>query len=141
MFKNILAPIDVTHAESSELALNAARKLADSSGAKLTLLNIVGDVPNLVAVQLPKDYAEKAEAAAKDQLGSVAKSCGLAEGAYEVIVGSGPAYHEILAQAKKMGADLIVMASHRPELADYLLGTVAARVVRHAKCSVLVVRE
>lgn len=141
MFKNILVPIDVTHAESSELALNAAAKLADSSGAKLTLMNVVADVPNLVAVQLPEDFSEKAEAAARDQLGSIAKSCGLAEGAYETTVGSGPAYHEILAQATKMGADLIVVASHRPELSDYLLGTVAARVVRHAKCSVLVVRE
>lgn len=141
MFKNILVPIDVTHAESSELTLNAVAKLADSSGAKLTLLNVVADVPNLVAVQLPEDFSEKAEAAARDQLGSIAKSCGLVEGAYETAVGSGPPYHEILAQATKMGADLIVVASHRPELSDYLLGTVAARVVRHAKCSVLVVRE
>ena len=37
--------------------------------------------------------------------------------------------------------DLIIMASHRPELQDYLLGPNAARVVRHANCSVLVVRD
>ena len=141
MFKKILAPIDVTHPESSKLALDAAAKLADSSGAKLTLLNVVADVPNLVAVQLPDNFAEKAEAAAREQLSSIAKSCGLSDGAYETAVGSGAPYHEIIAQARKMGADLIVMASHRPELADYLLGTVAARVVRHANCSVLVVRE
>jgi nucleotide-binding universal stress UspA family protein len=36
---------------------------------------------------------------------------------------------------------VIVLASHRPELKDYLLGPNAARVVRHAKCSVLVVRD
>jgi nucleotide-binding universal stress UspA family protein len=35
---------------------------------------------------------------------------------------------------------MIVMASHRPEMSDYLLGANAARVVRHAKISVLVVR-
>lgn len=40
-----------------------------------------------------------------------------------------------------LGADLIVMASQRPELKDYLLGPNAARVVRHAEQSVLVVRE
>ena len=38
-------------------------------------------------------------------------------------------------------ADVIVIASHDPGLADYLLGSVAARVVRHAHCSVLVVRN
>lgn len=141
MFKNILVPIDVSQAESSKLALDAAAKLANSAGAKLTLLNVVADVPNLVAAQLPADFSDKAASAASDQLGSIAKSCGLDEGSYETLVGQGPAYHEILEQAAKMGADLIVMASHRPELSDYLLGTVAARVVRHAKCSVLVVRE
>jgi nucleotide-binding universal stress UspA family protein len=33
------------------------------------------------------------------------------------------------------------MGSHRPELSDYLLGPNAGKVVRHAKCSVMVVRE
>ena len=47
----------------------------------------------------------------------------------------------ILDLAEKIGADLIVMASHRPELKDYLLGPNAARVVRHAECSVMVVRR
>ncbi len=34
----------------------------------------------------------------------------------------------------------IVMASHRPGLQDYLLGSTAARVLRHANCSVYIVR-
>ena len=38
------------------------------------------------------------------------------------------------------GATLIVIGAHRPDLKDYLLGPHAARVVRHAECSVLVVR-
>ena len=37
-------------------------------------------------------------------------------------------------------ADAIVIASHRPDLSDYLLGSTAARVVRHAQCTVLVLR-
>ncbi len=34
----------------------------------------------------------------------------------------------------------IIVASHKPNVGDYLLGTTAARVVRHAACSVFVVR-
>ncbi len=34
----------------------------------------------------------------------------------------------------------IIVASHKPNVGDYLLGTTAARVVRHATCSVFVVR-
>jgi nucleotide-binding universal stress UspA family protein len=35
---------------------------------------------------------------------------------------------------------LIVMNSHRPDLRDHLIGSNASQVVRHASCSVLVVR-
>jgi len=49
-------------------------------------------------------------------------------------------HHEILEMAKAKNVDLIVIASHKPGIADYLLGSVAAGVVRHAKCSVHVMR-
>jgi len=50
-------------------------------------------------------------------------------------------YAEILAVAEEANADLIVIGSHRPAMKDYLLGTNASRVMRHARCSVLVARE
>ena len=53
----------------------------------------------------------------------------------------GTIYSEILKVAEDCSADLIIMASHRPELKDYMLGPNASRVVRHANCSVLVVRD
>ena len=49
-------------------------------------------------------------------------------------------YAEILRAAEEAQADLVVVGSHRPAMKDYLLGTNAARVVRHARCSVLVAR-
>jgi nucleotide-binding universal stress UspA family protein len=57
------------------------------------------------------------------------------------IVAEGKIYREILNAAKSIQADLIVMGSHHPELKDYLLGPNAAKVMRHADCSVMVVRE
>src|SRR5271167_3236762 len=50
-------------------------------------------------------------------------------------------YAEILAVAESAAADLVVVGSHRPAMKDYLLGTNASRVVRHARCSVLVARD
>ena len=47
----------------------------------------------------------------------------------------------ILDVAGELSVDMIVIGSHDPGLADYFLGSVAARVVRHAHCSVLVVRD
>jgi nucleotide-binding universal stress UspA family protein len=56
------------------------------------------------------------------------------------IVRIGAIYDEALTEAGEWNADLIVICSNRPTLATYLLGSNAAKIVRHATCSVLVVR-
>lgn len=140
MYKKILVPIDVSHPESGGIALGAAAEIADASGAEMALLSVIADVPNLVAAQLPSGYAEKAAATAQQELENIAGKAGLKDGSYTLSVRDGAAHHEILEEAEKIGADLIVVLSHLPELTDYLLGSTAARVVRHANCSVLVVR-
>lgn len=58
----------------------------------------------------------------------------------DVVVIEGHAGHTIVDYAAKNGVDCIVVASHRPGFQDYFLGSTAARVVRHAPCSVHVVR-
>ncbi|KAF0675367.1 universal stress protein [Profundibacterium mesophilum] len=52
----------------------------------------------------------------------------------------GRVYEEILHAADRLDVGTIVLAAHTPELTDYLLGPNAARVVRHARQSVFVVR-
>ena len=52
----------------------------------------------------------------------------------------GHAGRSIVDYAEKNGVDLIVIASHRPGLQDFFLGSTAARVVRHAQCCVHVLR-
>ena len=56
------------------------------------------------------------------------------------IISHGNIYEEIIEAANKVGADVIVIGSQRPKLRDFLLGPNAARVVRHAEQSVVVVR-
>jgi nucleotide-binding universal stress UspA family protein len=56
-------------------------------------------------------------------------------------VKSGTPYEEILKEQQERKADLIVIASHgRTGILKSLLGTVAERVMREAKCPVLLVR-
>ncbi len=59
---------------------------------------------------------------------------------YDLTVVKGHIYDNILKTADRIGADVIVLGAHRPDLEDYLLGPNSARVVRHAKQSVFVVR-
>ena len=58
----------------------------------------------------------------------------------DVGIRTGHPANEILEAASKFDVDLIIVASHRPGLSDYFLGSTAARIVRHAQCPVLVDR-
>ena len=142
MYKKVLLPIDVAEASSWRKALPTAVECCRAFGAELHLMTVVpGFGMSAVAQYFPEDYAERAGAEAAEQLKKLS-----AEQATDGIkvhhrVGYGTIYEEILKAASEIGCDLIVMASHRPELRDYLLGPNAARVARHANCSVLVVRN
>ena len=58
----------------------------------------------------------------------------------QIEIRQGSAAREILAAAEQQGADLIVVASHVPDMSNYFIGATADRIVRHAACSVLIDR-
>lgn len=136
---NVLLPIDLGHPDKAKEVLREGKALSEQRGASLTVLHVVSPVPGYVAAELPEGLAEKALDEAKNELEAVVKANGLS-GAAEIVVRRGIAQHEIVSLAKESNADLIVIGSHKPGVADYLLGSVAAAVVRHAPCSVLVLR-
>lgn len=142
MFRTILLPIDLNEASSWERALPIALELCRAHGAKLHVMTVVPDFGMaIVGSFFPEGYEDRALAGADTALhefvaAQIPKDLDVARD-----VGHGTVYEEILHVAKRVDADLIVMAAHRPGQADYLLGPNAARVVRHAECSVLVVRD
>jgi nucleotide-binding universal stress UspA family protein len=139
--KTILLPVDIFHKTGWEGALEHAVSLARQHGASIHALTVIPDFGmSLVGSFFPEDYSKNALSEAETNLTKfVAKHV---PGGIEVTthVKHGTAYKEILACADKIDADMIVMASHRPEMRDYLLGPNAARVVRHARQSVCVIR-
>ena len=143
MTDTILCAIDINRPEPERKVLEWAARLAEMEGAQLDVITVIPDYGmSVVGGFFSGDHTKKALAQAREILDSyVAKVLG-AQNNLKVrhIVGVGTAYHEILALAAKDEADLIVLGAHRPDLSDYLLGPNAARVVRHSKCSVFVVR-
>ena len=139
MYKEILVPIDLSHVADNPSSITTAKEIAAQSGAHLTLLNVIPAIPPYVAVEIPSGVHEKVVATARDDLKNLVKTHGLPEET-NVRVENGNVAHEILRASETKGTDLVVIASHKPGLSDYLLGSVASRVVRHATCSVLVVR-
>ena len=141
MFKTILLPIDLNHESSWTQALPAACRFAREGGAKLHIVTVLPDfgMP-VVGGFFPEDFERKAMDEAKAKIKKLAESWDLEGIDFKLHVAHGTIYEEVLKAAQALGADLIVLAAHRPELKDYLLGPNAARVVRHAGCSVFVVR-
>ena len=141
--KNILVPIDFS--EPSKKALEYALSLAkDISCASVILLHVIELVPAYPDGAYPVMLgAGLAGSAAKTAL---RKFChGPAASARLVlrtIVREGTPHHEITEAARESDADLIIIATNgRTGLAHVLLGSTTERVVRHAPCPVLVVRE
>ena len=142
MFNEILLPVDLNHESSWKKALPCALELAKTFGAQLHIMTVVPDFGmTIVANYFPDDYEKTALEGASAALHDFTKQH-LPDGmACQHIVSHGTVYEEILETAETINADLIVMGSHRPELKDYLLGPNAARVVRHATRSVMVIRD
>lgn len=139
MIEKILVPLPVESAKSASPAVEMAAEIAKARGAKIILLHVVEEMPAYVSVHLPAELRKNAAAAAREDMNAVAKAYGL-DGKADIVVREGNPAADILDFAEDTGVDMIVMSSHDPGIADYLLGSVAARVVRHAHCSVLVVR-
>ena len=138
MYKNVLVPVDLAHQEQAGAMIQNALAIM-SPDAKLTLFFAMPEIPAVLGLQMPEGSAERAKEDAHAKLDKLAKSSSAPE-TTRIVTSIGRPHHEILDFAEKDGVDLIVMASHKPGLADYLLGSVAASVVRHAKCSVHVMR-
>ncbi len=142
MYKNILLTVDLTDPTSWRKALPAALELCRVEGATLHMLSVVPDFGMTVVAQyFPEEFQKKAVEQARQELQDLSAAQVPAGVKVKHVVAYGTIYEEIIDTAKTIDADLIVIASHRPELKDYLIGPNAARVVRHADRSVLVVRD
>ncbi len=150
MTRKILVPIDLADMKTSSKVLEAAMEQYEA--AKDPELIMMTVVPDIVA-GLDYRYAIRGEtggsekydlkkvvAEALDQLNKVAEEATPDGVAVKTIVRHGSVYEEVLEVAEEIGADQIVIGAHRPSAADFLLGHNSARIVRHAKCSVTVVR-
>ncbi len=140
MFRKIIAPVDLTDLQVARPALDHAVELAKASGGELRLVTVLSIMPVTYMEYVPADFEDRSRAEAEAELKTLEASLALPRDRISHAVRLGSVYVEILDEAKEWGADLIVIGSHRPSMATYLIGSNAKTVVRHAHCSVLVVR-
>lgn len=141
MTQHVLLPVDPDEKASWERALPEAVAQAKQRGATLHIMTVVPAFgSSIVASYFPKDFSEKATAEAERELEALATGELPADLPRELHVAHGRIHQEIVKTASAIKADLIVMASHKPEWSDSFLAPNAAQVLQHTKMSVLVIR-
>lgn len=140
MFRNVLLAVDLNEPTSWARALPAALEVCKPSAATLHVVYVASEVNVQVASFFPDNANERLLEQAVSDLKAWIRDHVPAGLTVHHLVAQGNVYRGIMDAAEKAGADVIVMASHKPTITDYLLGANAAHVVRHAPCSVMVVR-
>ncbi len=148
--KKVLVPIDLEHKSTWAKALPAGVDQAKMMQGEVWLMTVV---PHM-ASGLDWRYAIRGEehgsiefdikdlvAQAESRMQELAKELIPKEVFGGIIAAHGTIYEKIVDAANEIEAEIIVMAAHRPSLADFMLGPNTARVARHARCSVQIVRE
>ena len=140
-FKNILCPVDFS--SCSRNALTAATELARTSEAALTIIHVwqpplFGAPDATIPGEVIQTMADTAEHTLADWEAS-ARAAGIKTVTSTMVAGT--PWSEIIRLVGVTHADLVVMGTHgRTGLDHALIGSVAERVVRHARCAVLVMR-
>ena len=135
MYNTIIVPTDFSNEESTIQSLQKAEKLSDNG--RIILLHVLDSIPAYALVEIPVDMMPDLVPQTRDALKELVF---LSKVKAEIEVRNGSSYRQIIEATKEHKADLILINSHRPGLQDYLLGSTAGKVVRHAPCSVLVER-
>ena len=136
MYNHILVPVAPDHAGRGEAALAAAEALLDDSG-RITVLHVEERMPGYATSYIPDEVVDRVRAETKQSLRNLVKR---SKANTDIAVVTGHPAKSISDYAENHEADCIVIASHHPGLSDYLLGSTAAWVARHADCSVHIIR-
>lgn len=143
-FRSILCPIDFSPA--SLAALQYALSLSQESGGQLTLLHVPDWAAEVSGVEVlgPRaaEYQKRLGDEARLRLQAAVPDSARSWCNVDERVTFGRPWEEILDQARRTRADLIVIGAHgREGVLRHLLGSTTDHVVRAADCPVLTVRE
>ena len=134
MYTSILVPVATDHDRNVEGAFAVARQLC-SPGGTIHALTVQEHITAFSEGYVPHEVQVQITDAIKADFDRIVPE-DITERAFK----HGAPAQQILSYAQEIKADCIVIASHRPGFGDYLIGSTAGRVVRHATCAVHVLR-
>jgi len=138
MFKKIMTPVDLSHADRLGRALDVTADMAKTHGAEVVYVGIAAAAPSAVA-HTPEEYAEKLGAFAAAQSAKHGHTASA-----HAITSHDPSVdlnRTLEATVRDLGVDLVVMATHLPNVTDYIWSGHGAHVAAHSEASVFLVRD
>ena len=141
MFNKILVPIDVDYPKTAAAVYRKAVALAQLSSAEVRLVSVMPGfsmpiVASYISDELKKETIKHYRTSFEE---FIQANCDK-ETPYSIRIGK--PWEEIIKAADKWGADLIVVYhNHRREFNEVFSGSCSARVMEHANCSVLRLRN
>ena len=139
----ILCAVDVSNGNDDLPTIKAAQEMATLRNKQLDVIAVIPDFGmSSVGSFFSKDHHDHMLEEAKNLLNTLACEALGAEANAKLrhVVATGRAYEEVLSLADQTRPSMIVVGSHKADRSHYMLGPNAARIVRHANCSVYVVR-
>ncbi|MEM5491727.1 universal stress protein [Hoeflea sp. AS16] len=137
MYKKIMVPVDLAHADKLALALDTAANLSKIYHAPITYVGVTSSAPGPLGHN-PAEYDKKLA----DFIAAQAKAHGI-ETHGKTIVSHDPAVdldNALIKAVDETGSDLVVMATHIPNVADHFWPSNGGRLATHTKASVFLVR-
>ena len=138
MFKHIVAPVDLLHLDSLERALSVTAEMARLLGAKVTFVSVTIAGPSRIASG-PDDFRAKLQ----HLVDGLNVKYGMSAAAHPVFSNDPTVDVDdaLLRTVEELGADLVIMASHKPGFADYFWPSNGGRIASHSDVSVFLVRD
>lgn len=135
MYKKILISMSLEHGYGDQ-AIQMAKALS-AEGGEIFAVHVYETLQGSASSYISKEDVEKSLTHAKNRIVERVENV---PGVQPVLL-TGHSGRALTDYAVKVGADCILVGAHKPGLRDFFLGSTAARIVRHAPCSVHVLRE
>jgi len=138
MFRRIMAPVDLNHLDRIARAIDVTVDEARHHGAHVDFVTVTAAAPGKLGHN-PDEVQRKLEAFVAAQR----EAHGI-DATAQTIVSHDPTTDvddALLKAVKDTDADLVIMASHKPGLAEYFWPSNGGKVASHSSVSVLLVRD
>lgn len=138
MFKKIMVPVDLRHLDRLERALTAAAELSGRWSCPVVYVSVTTEQPSELA-HTPAEFDQRLQDFARTE----AKTRGVDTAEVRSYASHDPSVDlddTLLRAIDETGADLVIVGTHRPGLAEHIFASNASYLAAHAPVSVMVVR-